>query len=314
MVEKREIQYRYYEIPPESSVLAVLGDKWGRPFGDGDDCFHYHNLLEIGYCYSGSGYIQFEHCKVSFTRGMFSVIPPNCVHRTVINQKEDCRWEYLFVDSGQFLTEIYGEDASIMKNLVAWIHYKPRIMPVSNKAFIGVLIMKILDLHREKEDLYLESSRGLLLTLLTSIAGLVPPEERNIKEVSEGYSVIAEALNYVGENYQQKIRIADMAHVCNLSETHFRRLFIHSMRMTPLEYVNLVRVEAACRHLRSSRESIQYIADSCGFFTLASFNRNFKALMHCSPMQWRSDRSLQDPRGISERRKHSESVTDEKEV
>ena len=48
---KKEIQFRYYEIPQDEPCLALLGEAWVRPYGDGIDCLHFHNYMEIGFCY-----------------------------------------------------------------------------------------------------------------------------------------------------------------------------------------------------------------------------------------------------------------------
>ena len=60
------------------------------------------------------------------------------------------------------------------------------------------------------------------------------------------------ALRYVEEHYREplhaeQLRVGDLAAVCGLSETHFRRLFQKNMQLTPMEYVNKVRIREACR-------------------------------------------------------------------
>lgn len=59
------------------------------------------------------------------------------------------------------------------------------------------------------------------------------------------------------------------------------------MNMSPLEYINLVRVQTACDLLKRTDEPITTIAGKCGFTTLSTFNRNFKQITGVSPSQWR---------------------------
>ena len=69
--------------------------------------------------------------------------------------------------------------------------------------------------------------------------------------------------------------------------THFRRVFTSYMHMSPLEYINKVRIQTACEILKKTDESIADIAYKCGFTTNSTFNRNFRQLMGMSPAEWR---------------------------
>ena len=53
--KKEELEFRFYEIPQNQPVLALLGEKWVQHYGSGVDRLHFHNYMEIGYCYGGEG-------------------------------------------------------------------------------------------------------------------------------------------------------------------------------------------------------------------------------------------------------------------
>ena len=59
------------------------------------------------------------------------------------------------------------------------------------------------------------------------------------------------------------------------------------MQMGPLEYINKVRIQAACEILKKTDESISDIAYKCGFTTNSTFNRNFRQFTGMSPVEWR---------------------------
>ena len=58
------------------------------------------------------------------------------------------------------------------------------------------------------------------------------------------------------------------------------------------KYLNLYRTEQACNLLRTTQKDISDIALDCGFQTLRSFNRAFKAATGLTPTQYR-DRKIQ---------------------
>ena len=53
--KKPKMEFRYYKMPEGSPILALLGEKWLQSYGRDVDFLHFHNFLEIGYCYGGAG-------------------------------------------------------------------------------------------------------------------------------------------------------------------------------------------------------------------------------------------------------------------
>ena len=79
----------------------------------------------------------------------------------------------------------------------------------------------------------------------------------------------------------------DLAQQCHMSETHFRRIFQKKMNMTPIEYVNFVRVKKACELIDKTDISMEEVAEKVGFITPSTFNRNFRKIIGTSPYQWK---------------------------
>ena len=77
---KSKIEFRYYKMPSGIPILALLGREWIRTYGVGIDYLHFHNCMEIGYCYSGSGILTVGEDDYQFSGNQFSVIPQNCPH------------------------------------------------------------------------------------------------------------------------------------------------------------------------------------------------------------------------------------------
>ena len=99
--------------------------------------------------------------------------------------------------------------------------------------------------------------------------------------------MITSVLDYVSYHYMEDIKVEDLANICHISETHFRRVFTSHMKMSPLEYINTVRVYTACELLETTDAPVADVAHKCGFTTNSTFNRNFKQLMGVTPLEWR---------------------------
>jgi AraC-like DNA-binding protein len=285
---KIKAQFRYYEVPPDSNVLALLGAGWIREYGNDTDILHFHNFLEIGYCVEGGGTMNYVGKKHPYTKGSITVVPPNYIHHTNSYPGEKCHWEYLFVDVESVLEKQFPGRLPLRTWFIQSIYRNALVMHQETSSKIADLILAVMDEHRSKGKYYKESVKGLLQSLIVCLARL---SDDDMEEVSTGMSVsaIAPAIDYVAKHYREKITILSLAETCHLSETHFRRLFSQSMNISPQAYINLIRIEEVCKLLQTTEESISEIAVKCGFMTPSTLNRNFKEIVGMSPMQFRKD-------------------------
>jgi AraC-like DNA-binding protein len=76
-----------------------------------------------------------------------------------------------------------------------------------------------------------------------------------------------------------------------VSESRLYKLFRTHRGVTPLEVLNRVRVEAACKRLEGGTEGVSQIALEVGFQSLSAFNANFKRLMDVAPLEYRKLRT-----------------------
>lgn len=285
--KKKQIQFRYYEIPQGEPCLALLGEAWVRPYGDGVDCQHFHNYMEIGFCYSGTGEMMLDEETVPYRENMFSVIPKNYPHNTESLDFSFSRWEYLFVDIEVFLKEVYRDNHIFAEDLIEIINNRAWMVEAAQFPEAAELIREIMDEMRYKKELYAESVRGMLLSLLINIARMNRKLPGKVKEQSAGVSRMTVALHYIGKHYAEDLTVGDIAAFSHMSETHFRRVFQKTMNMTPTEYLNLVRIQGACEYMRKNAVSMEIVAEKCGFQSVSTFNRNFKKIVGITPYQWK---------------------------
>ena len=81
--------------------------------------------------------------------------------------------------------------------------------------------------------------------------------------------------------------INELAEACRMSESYFRRVFTETMQMSPAEYINRFRINRAIYLLRTTDEPIFAVAEQSGFFSIATFNRNFRRFTGMSAQTWR---------------------------
>ncbi len=84
--------------------------------------------------------------------------------------------------------------------------------------------------------------------------------------------------------------VNDMANAANVSVSRLYKLFKTHRGITPLEMLNRIRVQNACKRLDELNSSISEIALEVGFQSLSAFNANFKRFMGTSPLEYRRTR------------------------
>ena len=287
--KKPKIEFRYYKLPAGSPVLALLGQKWVQNYGRDVDYLHFHNYLEIGYCYEGEGSITLGKEEVRFHGGDFTVIPKNYPHTTLSDIGNISRWEYLFIDVDEVLKNIQ-DNPMRLERIVQRVNSRALFLKQEEIPGMAAKILGILDIMRQMDEFYQEEARGILVALLAEIAryNCGDNEERlDGNESSKITGIVSRALDYISTHYMEEIRVEDLARYCHISETHFRRVFSSYMNASPLDYINTVRIQAACEHLKKSDDSIADIAHKCGFTTNSTFNRNFRQVTGTTPAEWR---------------------------
>ena len=81
--------------------------------------------------------------------------------------------------------------------------------------------------------------------------------------------------------------LALLSDVFGVSESYIARLFKVNKDSTVSEYVNGVKIAAACDRLTADHTPIGKISDSLGFYNAYYFSRVFKKIVGVTPSQFR---------------------------
>lgn len=283
------MEFRYYKMQEGCAVLPLLGDKWIQHYGKDIDCLHFHNYMEIGYCYFGTGNLVLGEDQYRFKGNEISVIPKNVPHTTVSDENSIGKWEYLFVDVEALIKKHFPDPPAKAEKICRRINSAAHFWKVSKNRKTAERVRNAIETMRRKEEFYMEEAETILAALLIDVTRMNKAADYDHAEDTPQASnvIVSEALNYIGAHYGEPIRVQELAEYSHISETHFRRVFTTYMKMGPLEYINLIRVQSACEYLRKTDESVAIIAAKCGFTTNSTFNRNFKQIMGMTPVEWR---------------------------
>lgn len=284
------IEYRHYSLPLSFPILLLAGERW-RISEIKSSNLHFHNCLEIGICLEQSGIIEVEGVPISFRKGDVTCIPRHIPHTTYSSPGERSLWTYIFVDPEEFFRDMFGSVVDDFESPLCPIQNYRYIMNREENPKVWFLVMSIVDELKEQKFNYHTSVKGLMISLYIEFLRIHSVEsQQTIKTThkDERIVIIADAINFININYMHPITINDLADVCHMSESHFRRTFHSVIGAAPLDFLNSTRIDEACRRLRSTRDTIISISEQVGFCSVSSFNRCFIKLIGVSPRAWRS--------------------------
>ena len=102
-----------------------------------------------------------------------------------------------------------------------------------------------------------------------------------------GKTNIQKAQEYVLENLAADLSIDALALRAGMSSRNFARVFRREIEMTPAEFVEVARLDAARRILVDTATPLQSIASMCGFGGVDGMRRAFVRNLGISPLEYR---------------------------
>lgn len=90
------------------------------------------------------------------------------------------------------------------------------------------------------------------------------------------------------ENLRELLTVEQMADRVGMSPRNFARVFTEQLGMPPARFVSQIRLEAARRRLEESSQSIELIAEECGFGSTESMRSAFQRVLRVSPQDYRN--------------------------
>ncbi len=286
--KKDTMEFRFYEIPQGESALVLYGDSWVRVYGHDELHLHFHNLTEIGICRYGDGNMYLDSDVYRYHDGTLTVIPENFPHITVSDGENNNFWEYIFFDLKSIVEEIFPQNPVYQSKVIESLNKTAMFMGEDKDGELTVIINSIIEEAKNKKPYYQKKISLFLKTLVIDLvrkSDVQIEDEQSVKGTN--MAQIAAALDYVNKNYDKPMKANELAGICSMSETHFRRIFEEYINMSPMDYVNLIRIQRACDLMKKSNDSMDMVAAKCGFATTSTFNRNFKKYLDTSPYQWK---------------------------
>jgi len=111
--------------------------------------------------------------------------------------------------------------------------------------------------------------------------------ERFAARPRQSHAAIDNLLGLIRSNPERWWTAPQMAELCNLSVSQFRRLFLKTTGYLPKSYIDRLKVQHSCELLCGSGLSVAGVAARLGYSDPFHFSRRFKAVTGLSPLEYR---------------------------
>jgi AraC-like DNA-binding protein len=128
--------------------------------------------------------------------------------------------------------------------------------------------------------------RTLLMELVLELVSLL--ESSSSRELGAPSKAISAAMEHIGRNIAERLRVKDMAAVAGLSVPRFKARFKKEVGFTPNAYLNHVRISAAKASLTVGKAEITAIAQDLGYPSSQYFSHVFRKFTGCTPSEYRN--------------------------
>lgn len=137
------------------------------------------------------------------------------------------------------------------------------------------------------EEMFCSYLRDEFLTLALAYKLLsIADSARKSVHSDRDFEKIAPSMQYIETNFQRKIYIQQLAELCNISQSHLRRLFKKCLGVSPIKYKNSILMRTACNMLLNDGMNVSETAEALNFSDIYTFSQLFKKEVGVSPKKY----------------------------
>ncbi len=247
---------------------------------------HWHNEIEIIMPLKSNYVVEMCEKKYDIKENEIIIIPSGELHH--IFAKVGRRLIIQFDDS------ILGKHplfAAVMRSISSPVlitpEYDAELHHIAKKG-----ILDIFELYYSTSELAEVRIYEIFINILVTLRDFQLKKqfdciESNHEKVNEYSKMFDKVFRYIDKNYMYDITLELLADFSGYSKYHFSRIFKQYSSVSYIDYLNEKRIKEAENMLLNDDVSITEIAVRSGFKSLATFNRAFKKLKHCTPSEFK---------------------------
>lgn len=153
---------------------------------------------------------------------------------------------------------------------------------------LAYVVLKEGHLSTDEKNM-IENAIGLMSEFIENILIIISKDSLRFTDtkLNTEYFVVKRIVEYIKQNYRNKVTLADLAASCGCSKSYISHIFKSNFRCNLNEYVNKIRSEASKELLINTQLKIVDIALDVGFESSSQFSSAFKRFNGINPYEYR---------------------------
>ena len=248
---------------------------------------HFHNELEIIYFIRGSYEVYKEDGNLSIKGGTIYFVLPDEVH-SVRSLMDDGEYISLAVDlSAISMNPEHYFQKGFVQPLQTGTLRLPRMIKSRDPGYKELVVyLEQLRQPCMEEAAYTLKRFSCVMGFCTELMQYCTVTANHVYTMQEESSIAKACVDYMHANYSQELSLELLAAHVHVHPNYLCAVFKKDVGMTVLEYLNRIRIERARELLSRKKQSIAQIAEQCGFRSVSTFQRTFKAYTGTTPSKF----------------------------
>lgn len=250
---------------------------------------HWHEGIEICYIKQGTGEYLIDGKIIEFSPKDIIIINGRQFH-LAYNDKNVVFGVYIFHPSMLWSPPANAEEINYLSPYWYISMNKTHLISKANKNSENIicLLSKIEEEYKIQAKNYKLIIKAYLLQISVELFRILEIENHHsIPNRIHQYEKLKVVLDFIETNFSRNITLASLSSLLNMSVSNFSLLFKKTMDVSPIEYVNKVRICNASLLLLNTDEKIIDIALKCGFPSMPNFINQFRKHTQMTPKEYR---------------------------
>lgn len=247
---------------------------------------HWHETLEIGYCYEGSGVFLVERSMDTFFKGDTSLIFPREIHIARSHADSGSQWRFIHIDPIGLLGRRYPEYERQLRLKRGSLPY---VFRSGAEDDICLLVKNLIHASCVQNPEGQMLVQGLVMCLLARLSQISGNPDAKQDEPSQLHG-LSPAIERMLSHYMEPLSISELAAQCGMSLSTYQRTFQRAMGIPPGRYLHQLRIRMSCLLLMNTDMPILEVSEKVGYDSLSSYNRQFRQFIHMTPREYRTAR------------------------
>lgn len=244
--------------------------------GDWYSMPHIHNFTEFFFVVGGSGEFQIRNDSYAISTGDMVLLNPQVEHTETSYVEDPLEYIVLGIEGVKLVTSLDSVEGFSI------IHFHDAAENIAN------YLHCILAEAKRHDSGYEDVCQSLLNILLINLMRRTKITPRTEDEVESASPKALAAKAYIDSHFRENISLQDIADATDSNKYYLSHIFSQAYGISPLQYVQTLRLEDSKYLLRTTNYSLKQIASMAGFSSISYFTQRFSKVENMTPSSYRA--------------------------